>query len=241
MANNPIQLITFDLDNTLWAVDAVIMAADREMRDWLQEQSPGFNDAFSGERMLAMRTKLIAAQPQLQHDISAMRVALLTQALQQFGYEQPQARAIAQGAFDVFMVGRHKVQYYPGIPELLARLAQRFTLAALSNGNADIQRLSVQTHFSFSYSAASVGASKPHPAMFEAALAHANVDPHQAIHIGDHPVDDIQGASAVGMHTVWLDQDDQQHLSETMPANTERATTVAQIEHAVARVLESHS
>ena len=39
--------------------------------------------------------------------------------------------------------------------------------------------------------------------MFEAALGHNGARPEEAVHIGDHPIDDIQGAASVGMHTVW--------------------------------------
>ncbi|HSC75243.1 MAG TPA: HAD family hydrolase, partial [Pseudomonadales bacterium] len=45
---------------------------------------------------------------------------------------------------------------------------------------------------------------KPAPHMFLAALERADVAPHEALHIGDHPVDDMQGAQAVGMKTLWV-------------------------------------
>ena len=44
----------------------------------------------------------------------------------------------------------------------------------------------------------------PAPDMFLAALEHSGVAPCEALHIGDHPVDDMQGAQAVGMKTLWV-------------------------------------
>jgi FMN phosphatase YigB (HAD superfamily) len=75
---------------------------------------------------------------------------------------------------------------------------------ALSNGNADVQKIGIGHLFSHHLSAAGVGFAKPHPAMFQQALEKANVAPHQAVHIGDHPVQDIQAARDVGMKTIWV-------------------------------------
>ncbi|MGI9324192.1 MAG: HAD family hydrolase [Pseudomonadales bacterium] len=232
----PIRLLTFDLDNTLWPVDEVIIAANALMREWLDAQTPGFNEAFSDTQMLNLRQALIARRPNLRHDLSAMRIAILNSALTQFGHDNRNAKRIAEGAFKIFLDARHQVRYYPDVEDTLAQLASRYTLAALSNGNADVSRLAVNQHFSFSYSAASVGASKPHPAMFEAALTQANLNARSAIHIGDHLVDDIQGAHAVGMQTIWLDQGGDAAHAEPEDSVTpgRRVTTVADICAAVA-------
>ena len=40
--------------------------------------------------------------------------------------------------------------------------------------------------------------------MFEAALAALEVAPEQALMIGDSPREDIAGAAALGIQTVWL-------------------------------------
>src|SRR5213594_3471543 len=44
---------------------------------------------------------------------------------------------------------------------------------------------------------------KPRPRIFEAALESLRVRPEDAIHVGDSLVADIQGASRLGMRTVW--------------------------------------
>ena len=121
-------------------------------------------------------------------------------------------------AFELFIHHRHQVVYYPDTFEVLEALAQRFQLIALSNGNADVARLGLGDYFSESFSAARVGASKPAPDMFHAALGHADAEAHQAVHIGDHPFDDIKAASDVGMHTIWIPH--ASHKGE--PANASR-------------------
>jgi HAD superfamily hydrolase (TIGR01509 family) len=49
-----------------------------------------------------------------------------------------------------------------------------------------------------------VGRAKPHPAIFERALAAVDVRPQQAAMIGDRPDLDVAGARAVGMRAIWL-------------------------------------
>ena len=49
-----------------------------------------------------------------------------------------------------------------------------------------------------------VGAAKPNPTVFEAALHHHRCPPAAAMHIGDSFEDDYRGAKAAGLQTRWL-------------------------------------
>jgi putative hydrolase of the HAD superfamily len=53
---------------------------------------------------------------------------------------------------------------------------------------------------------AEVGADKPDPAVFEAALRVAGCPPELALHVGDSPVDDVDGAAAAGIRAVLLER-----------------------------------
>ncbi len=58
-----------------------------------------------------------------------------------------------------------------------------------------------------------VGARKPEPAIFMRALAELDVDPTDAMFVGDRLDTDVQGAASVGMSTVqalWFRADDTQ-------------------------------
>ncbi|WVM90060.1 HAD family hydrolase [Halopseudomonas pachastrellae] len=37
-----IQLVTFDLDNTLWETESVVANAERVLADWLGKQAPNY-------------------------------------------------------------------------------------------------------------------------------------------------------------------------------------------------------
>ena len=49
------------------------------------------------------------------------------------------------------------------------------------------------------------GAAKPEPAVFRAALAELGVAACDTWFVGDHPVNDMAGASAVGMAAIWVE------------------------------------
>jgi putative hydrolase of the HAD superfamily len=53
---------------------------------------------------------------------------------------------------------------------------------------------------------AEVGASKPAPQLFAAALALAGAEPAATIHVGDSLAEDVDGARAAGLEAVWLDR-----------------------------------
>jgi len=55
-------------------------------------------------------------------------------------------------------------------------------------------------------SSAIVGAMKPEPALFEAALAVIGCTPEHAVHVGDSPSKDVAGAARAGIAAVLLDR-----------------------------------
>lgn len=217
-------LITFDLDNTLWDVDSVIVAAEQSMRAWLRQHVPEVVALYNSTGLADIRAQVLVNQPELKHNLSALRVRITQQAIEACGYESANAERLSREAFDVFMDGRHQVSYFDDALSTLATLSGRYTLAALSNGNANINRLGLDRFFSFAYSAADVGNGKPHPDMFLAALERAGSRPDGAVHIGDHLDDDIAGAQNVGMHTIWID-----HSRKGLPEGAIRPTRIVNV------------
>ncbi len=55
-------------------------------------------------------------------------------------------------------------------------------------------------------SSAVVGAAKPDPAPFRRALELAGVEPGDALHVGDSPENDLEGARAAGVRAVLVDR-----------------------------------
>jgi putative hydrolase of the HAD superfamily len=54
---------------------------------------------------------------------------------------------------------------------------------------------------------AAIGAAKPDPAIFDAALELAEAAPSQALHVGDSLAEDVEGARRAGIRPLWLVRD----------------------------------
>ena len=80
-----IQLITFDLDDTLWDTAPVILSAETVLRDWLEANAPRLG-GVAVEHLYAIRERLVQAEPGLKHRISALRRRVLNHALCDVGY-----------------------------------------------------------------------------------------------------------------------------------------------------------
>lgn len=203
-----IKCVTFDLDDTLWETAPVIRQANRELWCWLERNAPAFTRLHSLSDLAEgspMRRQLLAQQPEIAHSMTLVRLALLRQGCLNAGYREEQAETLAQEAFEVFIRARHRVEPFAPVPEMLAQLrAEGYLIGALSNGNADVSCTPLGELFDFQFNADTVGTAKPHPGMFERALEHARLQPEQLVHVGDHPVNDVQAARQVGIWTVWV-------------------------------------
>lgn len=199
-----IKLVTFDLDHTLWDPDAALQRGEAESYAWLAAQHPAFGKQFPAPAFIELRMQLREQFPGLRHRVSEIRRIAFRQALQQTGLSAEAAHQLAEQAFDVFWRLRQQVTIFSDTPALLQQLSRHYMLGALSNGNACLKTVGLAQHFQFHFAAEDFPAAKPAPDMFLAALQRAGVAPHEALHIGDHPVDDMQGAQAVGMKTLWV-------------------------------------
>lgn len=231
-----IRLITFDLDETLWPLQPTLARADRASAQWLMKRVPEYEHFVTSGGIFEIRDLVLSEDPGLRFQISRLRLRILDRALQHLGLSESQSHEFARGAFDVFIEKRQEVELFPGMKEVLERLSQRFLLGALTNGNADIQRVGFDHPFAFFYNAESVGRGKPYPDMFLAALKFSQVRPEQSIHVGDSLSMDIAPAQDLGMHALWanfsgLDTPDDQVVKF-------EARSVEDIEPCIERIVE---
>jgi len=201
------QLITFDLDNTLWDVTPTLIKAEQVLAQWIRSQHPDASTQYNLEAVQAIRDQLITSHPSLRHNLTELRKTTLKVFFQQTGSSETQATEHAKTSFEVFFEARNQVEYYPDALNCLTVLAKKYTLGALSNGNANIKKVGLNDVMSFHFNAESTGHAKPHRAMFDQALATQNYSPDQCLHIGDHPSEDILAAQQLGFHTLWINFD----------------------------------
>ena len=101
---------------------------------------------------------------------------------------------------------------FPDAAPTLRILRERGLLTGLisnmdTGGDELVAKLGLAGLFHVAVTSGDVGAAKPDPAIFRAALSKAGVHAHEAIHVGDQLSSDVQGALAVGIRPVLLDRD----------------------------------
>lgn len=198
-----IQLITFDLDDTLWDTAPVIVSAEAILREWLTEHAPNLG-AVPVEHLWAIREQILSREPGFKHRISALRRRVLFHALEEVGYDHGQASDLADKGFEVFLHARHQLQIFPEVQPTLEKLANHYALGVVTNGNADVRRLGLADYFKFALCAEDIGIGKPDARLFHEALQRGGAMAETAVHIGDHPGDDIAGAQQAGLRAIWF-------------------------------------
>jgi FMN hydrolase / 5-amino-6-(5-phospho-D-ribitylamino)uracil phosphatase len=195
-----IQALTLDLDDTLWPVWPAIERAEQVLHEWLATHAPATATRFDTRALRQLREQVGQAHPERAHDLSWLRLTSIAQALSLAG-DDP---ALATPAFELFFEQRQRVELYADVPDALARLAQRWPLLALTNGNADLGRIGLAGYFVGSLSAREFGQGKPHAAFFHAACQRLGLPPAQVLHVGDDWALDIEGAWAAGQPAAWI-------------------------------------
>ena len=185
--------------------------------------------------MRELRHELLEEEPDLGNKITEFRRRLIEHAMLLSQIDDNHATDLSHQAMDVFLTARNEVEFFEGAIETISMLADQFILGALTNGNADIKRLGLDSYFSFAFSAEEVGAPKPADNLFRRALAHTRTEPRQMIYVGNDPVHDIDAANRVGLHTVWVQHPGQENTGETTA--DEKIDHIRQLPEAINRML----
>lgn len=192
--------ITLDLDDTLWPVWPAIERAEALLVDWLRQHAPATGAAHDTRTLRALRVHVEKQYPDRLHDFSHLRRESIRLALQQQGDDE----RLAEAAFDVFFAARQQVEFFEDVLPALERLAARWPILALSNGNADVQRVGLGRFFKGSLSAREFGRGKPEAAIFHAACERLGAEHARVLHIGDDGALDVDGALQAGLRAAWV-------------------------------------
>ena len=199
-----IAAITLDLDDTLWPVWPTIERAERLLHDWLAANAAATAARHDTVSLRRVRNALSIENPQWAHDLTMIRRESIRRVLGECG-DDP---ALADAAFEVFFAARQEVVLFDDALAALQRIAARYPVLGLTNGNADLQRVGLAAHFRGCITAREFGAGKPEPAIFHEACRRLDVPPAQVLHVGDDPLVDVAGALRAGLQAAWVRRDD---------------------------------
>jgi len=201
-----IRAVLFDLDNTLTHRDQSILAYSQHLAHTYQQQLqhdqisqiPSIirridNGGYPKKELLTHPSIAASVGYALQQELTWSSLPDLDE-LTQFWFQQFGLSAVAM----------------PGANSLLAELKQQgYKLAVISNGGhatrlTILQGLGFSHYFDEIISSELVGISKPNPEIFLHTSRQLNIVPENCLFIGDHPINDIQGATQAGMKALWL-------------------------------------
>jgi putative hydrolase of the HAD superfamily len=198
-----IRTITLDLDDTLWPIHPVIMRAEQALYAWLGAHYPRITARFSERDLLQQRVDVVDEFPDKRHDFTFMRRKVLARVAEAVGY----GADYVDEAMDIFLAHRNDVEMFPEVRPALEQLGQQYTVVAVTNGNASLERIGIRDLFDGVVSASSAGAAKPDQRIFDVAVEVGGAAAHETLHVGDHPECDVDGANNAGLRTAWVNRD----------------------------------
>ena len=178
--------------------EAALAAAelDDAWAKWMTPEGPAHPDASKSE----------AAFAEVRREIAALRLRGAGVDCDQPTLDRITARIAAlEGESDNYML------YDDTVPALEA-LARRGVQSLIVSNHVwrlpeIIRGLGVSARFEGVITSARVGARKPHPAIFRAALRLAGTTPAETVYVGDSYKHDVEGARGVDMASILIDRD----------------------------------
>ncbi len=199
---NDIRTITLDLDDTLWEIHPVIKRAEQQLYGWLQENYPRITELYEPTDLRVVRTQVIAEFVDRSHDLTFLRRTVLGRVAVAAGYSTD----FVDEAFEVFDIARNEVDIFPEVIPALEALNENFVVIAVTNGNANLASIGIDHLFSDVVTAAMAGAAKPAREVFDMAVQVGGASAEQTLHVGDHPLYDVDGARGAGLRTAWVNR-----------------------------------
>lgn len=145
-----------------------------------------------------------------------------TRGLQAVGIDNP---ALGEKLGELFHEQRRKLPYvYEDTYPILDALKGKVKLFLLTNGSPDLQQEKLKgvpklaPYFDHILVSGSFGHGKPSRLLFEHVLQTLEVQPTEAIMVGDKLTTDIQGANGVGIPSVWINRHQTQRNDEIVPS-----------------------
>ncbi|WP_347454409.1 HAD family hydrolase [Acinetobacter thermotolerans] len=202
-----IRAVLFDLDNTLTHRDLSVQAYSR----YLAEHYTNLLELVDVEKITEIVRRIdnggYPKKELLTHSTIGGSVAYAL--LQELSWQiQPPLEDLTDFWFQNF---GHFAVAMPQAEQLLQSLkSEGYKLAVISNGGHEtrmniINGLGFGHYFDEIVSSELVGISKPNPEIFLHTAQKLEVTPEHCLYIGDHPINDIQGAENAGMQSLWME------------------------------------
>jgi putative hydrolase of the HAD superfamily len=164
-------------------------------------------DASAFPRAVAEASTLLEAVTSHRYD-PQLFIDYTRRIIEGMGGAGPAAEACARELYEQWAACRHFSLYDDVEPAFQRLVARGIRIGLISNTHRSLA--SFQSHFELesliagAISSSDHGYMKPHPSIFQAALGLLGVSAGDSVMVGDHPVQDIEGALSAGMRAILL-------------------------------------
>jgi HAD superfamily hydrolase (TIGR01662 family) len=146
--------------------------------------------------------------PDLEHD-EEIWIRFTEDIVRGMGGADPAARQVAEAITEGWLHSENFELYEDALPVLTTLREHGLKIGLVSNTSRDLDAFI--RHFGLEVdawvSSGTHGKVKPSPTIFRAVLDLLEVEPEAAAMVGDSPLDDIEGARALGMRAFLLDRE----------------------------------
>lgn len=196
-----ISVVSFDLDETLWAFMPMMEGALEATVGELVRRRPGCADITVAE-LHRVRAEV---GDELEGTYEELRMESFRRVLAARGVNDPD---LPRWMVDTWMAARlDTVRLHDDVEPALAELERRgYRLGAITNGNFPLDKHGLAERMAFIVHAERTGNLKPAPEPFELALQLSGGDSRRWVHVGDSIESDVLGAQAFGLRAVWINR-----------------------------------
>ncbi len=211
---SPIKAVIFDFIGTLTNVRGYSLEASRavsKMKLHIAIGKAGFTvDAkgFSKAYTQAYEKYHIIRYEKL---VEVTNAVWISEALNNLGYETTPDDSRVKTAINIsFEDYLNSLELRPCAKSILKKLSTNYKLGLVSNFTytpiiyAGLRKLGINQFFNAILVSHEVGWRKPHPKIFNEALKRLRVPTHETVYVGGSPLEDIKGAKATGMKTIFV-------------------------------------
>ncbi|MGA9840515.1 MAG: HAD family hydrolase [Thermoplasmata archaeon] len=203
------KVVLFDMDDTIFDHSLTCRAALGQLRRRdprlrgrpLEQLWRRYNELLGSTHLAVMLGRRTS------DDARAERFLLLTEWLGH-AVDPGSANRMSLAYRDLYQQLRRAV---PGAPDALRRLHGRAKIGIVTNNTVAEQTeklafLGLNPVVDLLVTSEEIGAAKPDPAIFRAALERAGARPDEAVMVGDSWSSDVEGAAAAGIRAVWFNR-----------------------------------
>jgi len=208
-----IQAVLFDLGNTLMYPNAswppIFDQAGKAMGEYLRSRKIDVDSSSFSDEFLRRLNQYYAERERSMIETSSL--AILKDMLTEQGHANLPQELLRAALDDYYAITQQNwLLESDAIPTLIKLRSEAFHVGLVSNASdsrdvlALVDKFGIQEYFDFILISADCGYRKPHPRIFELALAHWGYLPDEIVMVGDRLDADIGGARPLGIYTIWI-------------------------------------